>query len=620
MKKALLATLIGASVSVGAWADTFDCSYAESIYNFIGFGTGVKEYDVAIFLPGETFQGCKIKSVSGPINASAGLAGYANCSVWLSSDLVSKDGANVPDIASVSVDPAVGGDLGNGYKYGIIGAELPEDYTITADGVFVGYSFKTTRSNNSTKYPVAVGMGDVEGSIFMFPHYSNSRWADYSGQGLTLPISVVLDGVPADSAFPNFVPEYIYMVAGESKTLPLSVTYNSQDEPVSSFDFEITVGDESYTSHFDLEEEAPAGLLKTVAADVLFPVQNDVFTKGASVKVSKINGKEVASKASDFTLRVFEKAADVPVRRAVMEEMTCTKCGYCIRGYAALEYIKANYPEFICISYHNNQQGMDPMTVGNAPVNYSGNPKAALNRSIIEIDPYYGTQSYNMEVPIIGDILALNAQVTPWNISVGYSWEDEDNLTANVKVCNVFGMENANCKIGYVLVSDGLSGTTSQWAQTNYYSSESPTFVPELNNFCRGGIYGKSTVTGLVFNDVAISLDGYKGVDGSMPSSLNADEVVEHSQTWDLAKIKSELVPDKTKLRIVAFVLNANGEILNAAKVDVTKDFSGVRNVADFDADAPVEYFNLSGVKVANPSNGIFIRRQGSKAEKVVIK
>lgn len=37
-------------------------------------------------------------------------------------------------------------------------------------------------------------------------------------------------------------------------------------------------------------------------------------------------------------------------------------------------------------------------------------------------------------------------------------------------------------------------------------------------------------------------------------------------------------------------------------------------------ANAPVEYYNLNGQRVADPSNGIFIRRQGSKTSKVMIK
>ena len=39
----------------------------------------------------------------------------------------------------------------------------------------------------------------------------------------------------------------------------------------------------------------------------------------------------------------------------------------------------------------------------------------------------------------------------------------------------------------------------------------------------------------------------------------------------------------------------------------------------DADVNAPVEYYNLQGVKVANPSNGIFIKKQGAKATKVIL-
>ena len=40
--------------------------------------------------------------------------------------------------------------------------------------------------------------------------------------------------------------------------------------------------------------------------------------------------------------------------------------------------------------------------------------------------------------------------------------------------------------------------------------------------------------------------------------------------------------------------------------------------VVGADENAPVEYYNLQGVKVANPENGIFIKKQGNKATKVV--
>lgn len=47
---------------------------------------------------------------------------------------------------------------------------------------------------------------------------------------------------------------------------------------------------------------------------------------------------------------------------------------------------------------------------------------------------------------------------------------------------------------------------------------------------------------------------------------------------------------------------------------------TGVENVDTDATDAPVEYFNLQGVRVDNPGAGIFIRRQGKTVTKVVVK
>lgn len=46
---------------------------------------------------------------------------------------------------------------------------------------------------------------------------------------------------------------------------------------------------------------------------------------------------------------------------------------------------------------------------------------------------------------------------------------------------------------------------------------------------------------------------------------------------------------------------------------------AGVEGVA-VDADAPAEYFNLQGIRVANPKAGIYVCRKGGEVKKVVIK
>ena len=46
---------------------------------------------------------------------------------------------------------------------------------------------------------------------------------------------------------------------------------------------------------------------------------------------------------------------------------------------------------------------------------------------------------------------------------------------------------------------------------------------------------------------------------------------------------------------------------------------AGIEDIT-VDNNAPVEYYNLQGMRVENPANGIFIRRQGNKATKILVK
>lgn len=59
---------------------------------------------------------------------------------------------------------------------------------------------------------------------------------------------------------------------------------------------------------------------------------------------------------------------------------------------------------------------------------------------------------------------------------------------------------------------------------------------------------------------------------------------------------------------LYVFLKSVDGSGIDGIEADVT------------DENAPVEYFNLQGVRVANPKDGIFIKRQGNKATKVYVK
>ena len=73
------------------------------------------------------------------------------------------------------------------------------------------------------------------------------------------------------------------------------------------------------------------------------------------------------------------------------------------------------------------------------------------------------------------------------------------------------------------------------------------------------------------------------------------------------------------KLKARGLVMPANRFVLNQLLlVTVPDNPTGTTNLVIDNNDCAVEYYNLQGVRVSNPENGIFIRRQGNKTIKVI--
>ena len=53
--------------------------------------------------------------------------------------------------------------------------------------------------------------------------------------------------------------------------------------------------------------------------------------------------------------------------------------------------------------------------------------------------------------------------------------------------------------------------------------------------------------------------------------------------------------------------------------LSVTEGTVGIDSVVA-EENAPAVYYNLQGVKVANPENGVYVVRQGNKVSKVLVK
>lgn len=296
--------------------------------------------------------------------------------------------------------------------------------------------------------------------------------------------------------------------------------------------------------------------------------------------------------------------AATPVHRPLIEEYTGLWCGWCPRGIIALEMIQEIYGDSqVSLSYHVS----DALAVTNtfpAPVNGTA-PHATIDRGLMQ-DPYYGTiepvdfgisESIDMalELPTIADI------------SVEGELDYETGLL-NVTSTSYFieSSDNANFKIGYALVSNNLAAnSTNKWWQNNDYASYQgkPTFEGTPLEVLTTWPF---LVRNLVFNDVVVDASATMGVNGSLPSTITANQEYVHHYSFNIAR--NTLVLDPNDLVIAAFVINGStGKVINSNKYSFAKA-NGIDRTEAAEEIVATEYYNLSGVQVAHPTRGIFIR------------
>ena len=134
-------------------------------------------------------------------------------------------------------------------------------------------------------------------------------------------------------------------------------------------------------------------------------------------------------------------------------------------------------------------------------------------------------------------------------------------------------------------------------------------------------------------NFSAFTVGGESYVVGNQPDPNNNNT---RTHYWEVKKVSTgetvaswAMPTGEATYYMVGFAssVNEDGSVniyqfnpgIRLAKYTLAADFSGINNViADADENAPVEYYNLQGVKVEKPENGIFIKKQGAKATKII--
>ena len=352
---------------------------------------------------------------------------------------------------------------------------------------------------------------------------------------------------------------------------------NPGQEPIRSIDYTISMDGEKVQKHLDLPKQQAAGDNGTTAIEVEGVPLTKAKPYEVTVSIDKVNGQPYAEE--NATTSTYHGVIRAASRRTVVEEFTGTGCGYCPRGWVGMEHLKANYQDkFVGIALHQYNSS-DPMYVANyypiSSLGITGAPDCNMDRRQ-EMDPYYGV-SYGTSHRIADDLLSFNAVLPSVDVSVMGVWNDNKtavNITADIEALS----DGLNFSVAYVLTADGLSGTTSEWRQANYYASYSASSLPtnpNLAQFGNGGTYGQSYVY-LTFNDVMIG-SSYNNSGANQASSISGANNTHAGTVYQGTHTVS--MPTKTILKnaihndlVFANVLvidNTTGQILNAARAAV---------------------------------------------------
>lgn len=551
--------------------------YCEGLYMAIPFGEG--EMKGAIIMPEsltKEYAGAVLSSISvgNPIDFSTRTPNYelmeyefenpiSDVTVWLSEGLDKEP--------FLSVD----GKLSKqGLKWSTI--DLPDPYIIEAGkSLVIGYTIDVPANDGEIYALITDYSYDFnENSCQVYTNFTgfdNEGWpsfgGDYSWQDLgaevgniglraklsgdMLPVDQVATveymGAPYVSPGGDFLFQTIIKNLGANDITSVEYTMQVQgmDPQVCTVEVEPAVAYMEYSDVINCTFTST-----TVGNNIPYICQ-----------LTGVNGKKLSSPGEELQGSFLCIESGYP-KNNLFEEATGTWCGWCVVGYAGMEYMAKNYSDkgFIGIAVHGGDE-MDVMDAGQAYEEFGyvveGFPSAYLNRNMAS-SIYPAPEDLEEEMYWISGI--------PAYADVAAKLENtDDEKVIRLSVETEFGdsEDNASYMIGYTVMEDGVgpylqSNYTSGTGEDYYGFEDMPEYVP------------------LWYNEVARNCSRPMGVPESLPAVIKKGEKYHYTTDITLDDVK-----DPGKVRVVAMVINGvNGMVENSVCVNVP-GYTGIKAVSD---------------------------------------
>lgn len=343
-----------------------------------------------------------------------------------------------------------------------------------------------------------------------------------------------------------------------------------------------------------------------------------------------------------------------PFRKVLVEEKTGTWCGYCPAGSYNVDCMLADeeMKEYVVPVAVHSSSSQDPMVVDYYD-NYvselygSSAPLFVFNRrDVRQIAANYDTQfDKENSGSLAYAIRQIHTEKTPVEVKVTGEYQVEGTDTVAIKAHAVFRsalpVNKEKYSLSFILVENNVwmpIDAGGWWAQSNYYSNSS-----EIEGDLGGWKWCSSKQLDVRYNDVARGIWDFYGIEGSLPDEMVMGEEYEYDYTIEIPN--TLVTNDNGKImrpaikrdycELICFVVDIEtGEVMNCDKFPMSEVAEDRYTIADLcedkglgsvegvtlDESGEVIFYDLQGRRVVNPENGIYIKRQGNKATKVVVK
>jgi len=403
-------------------------------------------------------------------------------------------------------------------------------------------SFPVTMTIAGTSYSSTVQVSDlgIDEAVQVEFDMWNAATGSYEVEVCT---ELIGDEVPANDCMNKDVAILAYdagvatinmnsiMIAGE--LIPKATVKNNGFETI-SFPVSMVIEGDNYTSSVDVTD--------LVAGDELM-LEFDTWNATSGdyvfeVETGLINDDYPINNILEQEIYILDEA---PVKNIVGEEATGTWCGWCTRGIVYMDSMQMKYPEtWIGIAVHSNDPMEDPEYIVGLTSYFPAYPSGIVNRGET-IDPADFEEYYLQELE----------RVAPASIQIENKQYNSTTKELTFTVSSTFVAPVTDHRFSAVLVENGVTGTGSDWAQANYYSGGA--------NGSMGGFENMPNpipAEDMIYDHVGRRVIGdIKGVEGSLPASINAGE----THSYEFSTILSEEW-DESKMELVGLLLDYNSK------------------------------------------------------------